>query len=184
MKKLLFALAAVAALAFTACETKPADNNVEAADSVAAFSIENFDAALAQATDSLGVDSLLNQANAEVVKLIDAGNDQGAADLLAQIKQVIEKNAEKIKAFMPGIIEFAAAKTEALNLKPEVKALVDSAFNKLKASAAETVAEGVDAAKDAAADVKDAAKEGVEAAADAAKDGVDAAKDAAAKVVK
>ena len=97
MKKLLLMIAAVAALSFTACDNAAQNDNAAAnTDSVPAFAVEQFDQALAAATDSAGVDSLITTANAEVQRLIEAGDNEGAANLLAQVKEIVAKNADKI----------------------------------------------------------------------------------------
>ena len=184
MKKLLLMIAAVAALSFTACDNAAQNDNAAAnTDSVPAFAVEQFDQALAAATDSAGVDSLITTANAEVQRLIEAGDNEGAANLLAQVKEIIAKNADKIKAFMPGITEYVNQKIDAMNLSPEFKALADSASSKLAAKAVETVdgaKEAVEGAKDA---VEGAGKAAVEEGKAKVEEGKKALKEAANKEV-
>ena len=190
MKKLLFIFAAVAALALGSCNTENANNETTGADSTAAFNVEQFQQSLVGATDSAAVVDLLNQANDEVKKLVEAGDQEGAKSLLEKIKEIVNTNKDKLAAVVPSIgtlVDQVVAVPEGLkdvvnadSLKGQVKDVAEGAVNDAKGAvadkanevvdkAAEKVNEGVDKAKEAGTE---AAKKG----ADAAKKGVDDAK--------
>lgn len=173
MKKLLLMFAAVAAMTFAACDNNNANQAQETQDSVPAFAVEQFDEALSNATDSAGVAELLNNAQAEVQKLVEAGDKEGAKTLLDKIKEIIEKNKEKLTAIVPS---FAAMADKAIAAPEGLKDVINAA--------GDSVVEG---AKDAVQDVKDAAAEKVNEAVDASKEkvneAVDAGKEKAAEAV-
>lgn len=183
MKKLLLMFAAVAAMTFAACDNN-ANNTEETQDSVAQFSTEQFEEALANVTDSAAVADLLTNANAEVQKLVEAGDQEGAQNLLAKIKEIVEKNKEKLVAIVPSI---GTLVDQVVAMPAGVKDVVEAAGDSLKNAATDAVEGAVQDVKDAAADkanevVNKAAEkvnEGADKAADAAKN---AANDAAKKI--
>lgn len=178
MKKLLFALAAVVALSLGSCTDTKTDANNAGADST--FNVEQFQEALVAATDSAAVADLLNNANAEVQKLVEAGDQEGAKNLIEKIKEIVNTNKEKLAAIVPSIgtlVDQVVAVPESLkdvvnpdSLKDQAKEVAEGAVqdakdavnekaNEVVDKAAEKVNEGVDKAKDAA---NDAAKKGVD----------------------
>ena len=190
MKKLLLMVAAVAAMTFASCDNT-ANKTEQTTDSVAAFNVEQFDSALANATDSAAVVDLLNNANAEVQKLVEAGKNDEAQSLLAQIKEIVNKNTEKLTAIVPSI---GTLVDQVVALPEGVKDVVENAGDSLKDAAAEKANEVVEGAKAAANEAADkaidkaneaadkAADKASEAANKAADKAKDAAKDAAKKI--
>ena len=172
--------AAIAAMTFVACDTN-ANKTEENADSTAAFNVEQFDQALANVTDSAAVVDLLNNANAEVQKLVEAGDTEGAQSLLAKIKEIVAKNTEKLTAIIPSI---GTLVDQVVALPEGMKDVVEAAGDSLKDAA-------VDAAKDKANEVVEGAKaavtekanEVVDKANEKVNEGVDKANDAAKKAV-
>ena len=190
MKKLLLMVAAVAAMTFASCDNT-ANKTEQTTDSVAAFNVEQFDSALANATDSAAVVDLLNNANAEVQKLVEAGKNDEAQSLLAQIKEIVNKNTEKLTAIVPSI---GTLVDQVVALPEGVKDVVENAGDSLKDAATEKANEVVEGAKAAANEAADkaidkaneaadkAADKASEAANKAADKAKDAAKDAAKKI--
>lgn len=140
-------VAAVAAMTFASCDNN-ANKTDETADSTAAFNVEQFDEALANVTDSAAVADLLNNANAEVQKLVEAGDTEGAQNLLAKIKEVVTKNTEKLAAIVPSI---GTLVDQVVTLPEGVKDVVEAAGDSLKGAA-------IDAAKEKANEVVEGAK--------------------------
>ena len=190
MKKLLLMVAAVAAMTFASCDNT-ANKTEQTTDSLAAFNVEQFDSALANATDSAAVVDLLNNANAEVQKLVEAGKNDEAQSLLAQIKEIVNKNTEKLTAIVPSI---GTLVDQVVALPEGVKDVVENAGDSLKDAATEKANEVVEGAKAAANEAADkaidkaneaadkAADKASEAANKAADKAKDAAKDAAKKI--
>ena len=190
MKKLLLMVAAVAAMTFASCDNT-ANKTEQTTDSVAAFNVEQFDSALANATDSAAVVDLLNNANAEGQKLVEAGKNDEAQSLLAQIKEIVNKNTEKLTAIVPSI---GTLVDQVVALPEGVKDVVENAGDSLKDAATEKANEVVEGAKAAANEAADkaidkaneaadkAADKASEAANKAADKAKDAAKDAAKKI--
>lgn len=190
MKKLLLMVAAVAAMTFASCDNT-ANKTEQTPDSVATFNVEQFDSALANVTDSAAVVDLLNNANAEVQKLVEAGKNDEAQSLLAQIKEIVNKNTEKLTAIVPSI---GTLVDQVVALPEGVKDVVENAGDSLKDAAAEKANEVVEGAKAAANEAADkaidkaneaadkAADKASEAANKAADKAKDAAKDAAKKI--
>ena len=168
--------AAIAAMTFAACDNN-ANKTEETADS-AAFNVENFDSALVAATDSTAVVDLLNNANAEVQKLFAAGDSVKAQDLIGKIKEVIEKNKEKLTAIVPSI---GTLVDQVVALPEGVKDVVEAAGDSLKDAAADKANEVVEGAKAA---VTEKANEAVEKANEKVNEGVDKAKEAANQAAK
>lgn len=188
MKKLLLMFAAIAAMTFVACDTNNANKTEETADS-AAFNVENFDASLAAATDSTAVVELLNNANAEVQKLVEAGDTEGAQSLLAKIKEVVAKNTEKLAGIVPSIgtlVDQVVALPE--GVKDVVEAAGDSAVDAAKEKANEVVEGAKAAVSEKANEVVDKANEkvneGVEKAKEKVNESANKAKDAANNAAK
>lgn len=183
-------VAAVAAMTFASCDNT-ANKTEQTTDSVAAFNVEQFDSALANATDSAAVVDLLNNANAEVQKLVEAGKNDEAQSLLAQIKEIVNKNTEKLTAIVPSI---GTLVDQVVALPEGVKDVVENAGDSLKDAATEKANEVVEGAKAAANEAADkaidkaneaadkAADKASEAANKAADKAKDAAKDAAKKI--
>ena len=151
MKKLLLMLAAVAAIGFVSCDTKPGTTTDETVADSTAFTIEKFADSLGTATDSTAIAGLLDQANAEVQALFAKGDTVAAQTLVQKIKEVIETNKEKLVAIVPGITEMVG---NAITLPEGLKEAAVAAGDSLKNAA-------VDAATGVANDLKDAANEKV-----------------------
>ena len=185
MKKLLLMFAAVAAMTFASCDNN-ANKTAETQDSTAtAYNVEQLDSALANATDSAAVVDLLNNANAEVQKLVEAGDTEGAQSLLAKIKEIVAKNTEKLTAIVPSI---GTLVDQVVALPEGMKDVVENAGDSLKDAATEKANEVVEGTKAAvtekANEVADKANEKINEGVDKAKEGVDKAKEAANNAAK
>ena len=192
MKKLLLMFAAVAAMTFVSCDNNANKAN-ETQDSVASFNVEQFDSALANVTDSAAVVDLLNNAKAEVQKLVEAGDTEGAQSLLAKIKEIVAKNTEKLTAIVPSI---GTLVDQVVTLPEGVKDVVEATGDSLKDAAvdaatekANEVVEGAKAAvnekvNEATEKVNDAANKAADKANEAANKAKDAANNAAKDAAK
>ena len=171
MKKIFYAIVAVAAITFSACNgTVKGGQETDsiAADSVVAEAPEaDADATIlalssaVAANDAEQTQSLLAKAQAYIAKLQADGKLEEAKAYIAKLQQFISENEEKIA-------EFTAGNETLSNIVSAVKAIpVDAA----------AVAEG---AKDA---VVGAANDAKNAATDAATNAANAANDAANKAV-
>ena len=176
--------AAVAAMAFVSCDNT-GNKTTETQDSTATFNVEQFDSALANVSDSAAVVDLLNNANAEVQKLMAAGDSVGANDLLTKIKEIVAKNTEKLTAIVPSI---GTLVDQVVAMPEGMKDVVENAGDSLKDAAAEKANEVVEGAKAAvtekANEVADKANEKINEGVDKAKEGADKAKEAANNAAK
>ena len=188
MKKLLLMFAAVAAMTFVSCDNN-ANKAEETQDSVASFNVEQFDSALANVADSAAVVDLLNNANAEVQKLVEAGDTEGAQSLLDKIKEIVAKNTEKLTAIVPSI---GTLVDQVVALPEGVKDVVTAAGDSLKDAAvdaatekANEVVEGAKAAvNDKVNEATEKVNEAANKAADKANEAANKAKDAANNAAK
>lgn len=188
MKKLLLMFAAVAAMAFVSCDNT-GNKTTETQDSTATFNVEQFDSALANVSDSAAVVDLLNNANAEVQKLMAAGDSVGANDLLTKIKEIVAKNTEKLTAIVPSI---GTLVDQVVAMPEGMKDVVENAGDSLKDAAIDAANEKVEEAKAAVTEkaneavdkAADAANKAADKAAGKAKEGVDKAKEAANNAAK
>ncbi|MBR6284703.1 MAG: hypothetical protein IKR25_10475 [Muribaculaceae bacterium] len=178
MKKLLLAIAAIAAVSFVSCDTKTATDNNQATDSV--FTIEKFTEAIPTLQDSAAVADLMAKANDQVQKFLAAGDTVQALDLVGKIKEVIETNKDKLVALVPTITEFAG---NAINLPEDLKAKVNESLGDVAKEAVDNVTDAAAAQVDKAVDqAKEKANEAVDQAKEKAAEGVDKAKEKAADV--
>ena len=176
MKKILFAVMAVAAIGFTSCGNKTQQG--EAVDSVAIVDslaqeeangiIDALKAAI-ESKDANKLNEVLEQCKAKVAELVKQ-NPELAKEYVAKVQNFVKENEATIKQAFAG----NAAATAAVN------ALTSD-------DAAEGLSGAIDKLVGDAAEVKDAAKEAanaqVEAAKDAANKKVEEAKEAAANKV-
>lgn len=182
MKKIFFAIVAVAAITFTACngtakggaETDSVATETEAATEVTT-NVEDADAtvsalsAAVAASDAEQTQSLLQKAQEYIAKLQAEGKIEEAKAYLAKIQQFIADNEEKIA-------EYTAGNQTLANIVSAVKAIpVDAA------AIAEDAKGTVDAA---AADAAQKANEAATAATDKAKEEAGKAVDKAASDIK
>ena len=180
--------AAVAAMAFVSCDNT-GNKTTETQDSTATFNVEQFDSALANVSDSAAVVDLLNNANAEVQKLMAAGDSVGANDLLTKIKEIVAKNTEKLTAIVPSI---GTLVDQVVAMPEGMKDVVENAGDSLKGAAIDAANEKVEEAKAAVTEkaneavdkAADAANKAADKAAGKAKEGVDKAKEAANNAAK
>lgn len=183
MKKILFAIMAVAAITFTACNgtakggaetdsiaaepTTEVTTNVEDADAT----VSALSAAVA-ASDAEQTQTLLQKAQEYIAKLQAEGKIEEAKAYLAKIQQFIADNEEKIA-------EYTAGNEALANIVSAVKAIpVDAAA---VAEGAQTAVEG--AAADAAQKANEAANAAAQKANDAANAAADKAKEDAGKAI-
>lgn len=181
MKKIFFAIMAVAALSFTACDNAPKANVEEAnADSIVieepSVNVDETISALSAAVESSNAEeaqSILEKAKAYIAQLQEEGKIEEAKVYIAKIQEFIAANEEKITALTNGNETIS-------NLVSAVKAIPTDV-----ADAATEAAEGVkDAAADAASDAKEAVNDAANAAVDKGKEEAGKAIDNAASTVK
>ncbi len=182
MKKIFYAIVAVAAITFSACNgTVKGEQNTDtiATDSIVAeapeadadATITALSSALA-ANDAEQTQSLLQKAQAYIAKLQADGKLEEAKAYIAKLQQFISENEEKIAQFTAG--------NETLgNIVSAVKAIPVDVAN---------VAEGatdavVGAANDAANAANDAANAAAQKATDAANNAVESGKKEAGKAI-
>lgn len=179
MKKIFYAIAAVAAITFSACNGTAkggAETDSIAADSVVAEAPEaDADAtitALAAALNDNNAEetqSLLQKAQDYIAKLQAEGKLEEAKAYIAKLQQFISENEEKIAQFTAG--------NETLgNIVSAVKALPVDVVNAANDAAEGAKSAVVDAATDAANNAKNAAT-------DAANNAVESGKKEAGKAI-
>jgi hypothetical protein len=178
MKKILFAVLAVAAIGFTACGNKtqaPAEGTeVEAtvsADDEAAVTINALTEQI-EAKDATKFQEVLASVKDKVLEIIGK-NPEVAKEYVAKVQDFLKANADKIKEFV-GDNETINSAINALTAAP-ADAIV-SGFTSAVEGIGNAASDAADAAKDAASDAADAAKEkagdAIDAAADNAKKGL------------
>lgn len=176
MKKIIFAVMAVAAIGFTSCGNKTqqgeAIDSVAVADSIAEEEAQGVIDALKAAIDSKDaglLNDILEQCKTKVAELVKQ-NPALAKEYVAKVQNFVKENESAIKEAFAGNAAAAAA----------VNALTSD-------EAADGLSGAIDKLVGNAADVKDAAKDAanaqVEAAKEAANEKVEAAKEAAAEKV-
>ena len=183
MKKIFYAIVAVAAITFSACNgTAQGGDNTDsiAADSAAVAQIPeaNVDAIIASLStavadnDAEATQTFLQKAQAYIAKLQEEGKLEEAKVYIAKLQQFISENEEKITQLTAG--------NETLNnIVSAVKALpVDAAA--LAGDAKDAV---VGAANDAANAATNAANDAANAANDAANKAVESGKKEAGKAI-
>ena len=182
MKKIFFAIVAVAAISFSACNgTAKGGEETDSinADSVVAEAPEaNVDAIISSLStavadnDAEATQTFLQKAQAYIAKLQEEGKLEEAKVYIAKLQQFISENEEKIAQFTAG--------NETLgNIVSAVKAIPVDVAN---------VAEGakdavVGAANDAANAANDAANAAAQKATDAANNAVESGKKEAGKAI-
>jgi len=189
MKKLILAVAAVAAIGFTSCQNNkaPQQEAEQAVEEVVATTAdeagEQAEALIASmkekldAQDAAGVSELAGQAQTYINKLIEAGDSTVAAAYTSAITKFINDNKEALNTVAAGqeSVSSLISNVEAL---PET--LTKSATELATDAAKEAVSNATDAVKDAAEAQVDAAKEAASNAVNDAKEKAGAAVDKAA----
>ena len=165
MKKILFAVMAVAAIGFTSCGNKTQQG--EPVDSVAVMD------SLAQEEANGVIDALKAAIDSKDASLLN--------DILAQVKQkaaeLVKQNPELAKEYIAKVQSFVKENETAIKEAFAGNAAAAAAVNALTSDeAADGLSSAIDKLVSDAEDVKDAAK-------DAAKEQVNAAKDAAKEKV-
>ena len=199
MKKILLAVMAVAAIAFTACGNKT--QQAEAVDSVAI--VDSLASAAAQA-DIDAISALLNGGDAtklqealaavkEKIATLIKENPEVAKEYVAKVQTFLKDNADKVKAVVGdnAAVQTAVSaitETEPADIVNGFLTSVGDAATEVKDAAVDAANQQVDAAKQAVEDkaneVKDAADKKVQETKDAAKQKANDAIDNAAKDVK
>lgn len=180
MKKIFYAIVAVAAITFSACngtakggaetDSIAADTTV-IAEEPAEVSISALSAALEEG-DATETQSLLQKAQDYIAKLQAEGKMEEAKAYIAKLQQFIAENEETIA-------EFAAGNETFTNVVSAVKAIpVDAA---VVAEGAKTAVEG--AAANAAQKANEAANNAAQKANEAANSAVEAGKQEAGKAI-
>ena len=199
MKKILLAVMAVAAIAFTSCGNKT--QQAEAVDSVAI--VDSLASAAAQA-DIDAISALLNGGDAtklqealaavkEKIATLIKENPEVAKEYVAKVQTFLKDNADKVKAVVGdnAAVQTAVSaitETEPADIVNGFLTSVGDAATEVKDAAVGAANQQVDAAKQAVEDkaneVKDAADKKVQETKDAAKQKANDAIDNAAKDVK
>jgi hypothetical protein len=186
MKKLVFMMMAVCAVAFTSCGNKaqqsaPADEVVvdEAIDVQQAVSEATAQLSeQIEAGDASKLQAVLETIKTKVTELIKT-NPEVAKEYVEKVQDFLKENADKVKALVGDNAAVAAAVSAITDIEPEsvVSGFLQSvgdAATEAKDAAVDAVNEQVDAAKDAAEqkaeEVKDAAKKQASDAIDGAAD--------------
>lgn len=190
MKKFFIMIAAVAAVAFTACtNNEGAANDAEATEVTA----ENFETqldSLIGAADTTAIQNLLAESQKKVDELIAAGDTVAAKTFVEKVKAIINTNKDKLVALAPSLTQ---GLDKAVDLPEAVKAIVSAGADSLKNATVEEVKNQVENAaaakvediKAKAEDVKTKVEEGkakveeVKKAANDVKDAANKTKDAA-----
>ena len=199
MKKIFFAVMAVAAIGFTSCGNKTqqgeAVDSVAIVDSIATSAAqETIDALSAdiEAGDVSKLQATLEGIKASVAQLLKE-NPEVAKEYVAKVQTFLKENADKVKAVVGDSEAAVAAVAAVTEVDPEavVKGLLEQvgdAATEVKDAAVDAanqkVEEGKQAAQDKANEVKDAANQKVQETKDAAKQKANDAIDNAAKDVK
>lgn len=196
MKKIFFAVAAIAALTLTSCNNSTSgsccENDSTCCDSItieepgvaeAVETVQSISSAL-QSGNAEETKSALEKAQAYIEELIKNGNAEKAAQYASQIKQFVNDHKSEIDAIASGN-ETLAGLVSAISSLPTT---TDEALNAISGDAS-TVKEAINAqASDAVENIKDEAKkkvdEKVQEAKDAAKDKASKAVDDAANAIK
>jgi hypothetical protein len=176
MKKILFAISALAAITFTACDgTAKGGSENDSIPTEDSLVVEEPGADVDQTIEALTVaiqdndaekfQTLLQQAQAYITKLQAEGNLEEESAYLAKLQQFIANNEEKVAEYTAGNETFASV-VAALKAIP-----TDAA-----AAAADVAEDAKTAAKDAKSAVKDAAN-------DAANQAVETGKAEAGKAI-
>lgn len=194
MKKILFAMAAVAAIGFTSCGNKTQQADAEAVDSVALIDSLSEQAvsesvnALSGVIDAKDADKLtvvLENCKAKAAELIKE-NPELAKSYLAKVQSFLKENKDKISEFVsksPAALQAFDALTNVdvdSSLSNFLSAVEDKAVE-VKDDAQAAAQEQVDNAKEA---VKEKAQEKAEEAKAAAKEKANQAIDDAASKAK
>ena len=185
MKKIIFAVMAVAAIGFTSCGNKTQQG--EAIDSVAVMDslaqseadgvIDALKAAI-EGKDAGLLNDILEQCKTKAAELVKQ-NPELAKEYVAKVQSFVKDNEASIKEAFAGSAAAAAAVT-ALTSEEAADGL-SAAIDKLVNDAAEVKGAAEDAANAQVDAAKDAANKQVDAAKDAAKKAEENAKDAAKK---
>ena len=186
MKKILFAVMAMVAIGFTACNNKTQQGEGNDSTAIAINTAdEEADAAIAMLASNLETNdankfqNALNIVKEKIAELIKT-DPEAAKQYVARIQDFLKENADKVKAVVGENAAIASAVAAITEVEPAavVNGLleqVSDAATGAKDAAVDAVNEKVDEAKQAAEDkaneVKDAAKQKAnDAIDDAAKD--------------
>lgn len=165
MKKLLLMFAAVAALAFVACDgnANKADENQDsvATDSTVVteetITAEDFDAQLAElasAGDQAKIDELVAKSEATIKQLQAAGDESKLKEFVEKVKAAIEKNKEALNKIKPNLASTLTEKAAA------IPALVDAAAAATDGKVQEATESGKAALEEGKAKVEEAKEAG------------------------
>ena len=187
MKKIIFAVMAVAAIGFTASCGNKTQQAAEAVDSVAlvdslseAAAQEDINAisALFESGDAAKLQEALATVKEKIANLIKE-NPEVAKEYVAKIQNFLKENADKVKA-VAGDSEAAVAAVAALT-EIEPAQVVSSFIENVGDAATEVKDAAVDAANEKVEEAKAAANEKVEETKAAADQKVEETKEAAKK---
>lgn len=178
MKKILFAVMAVAAISFTSCGNKTeqaeaAQDSVAIVDSIAndaaGQTLVSLSSAI-EAKDAGKLTEVLEACKAKIAEFLKQ-NPEVAKAYVVKVQDFLKQNADKIKEFV-GNNAAAQSAVDALT-SIDASSTVDNFISQIEGSAAEVKDAANQAAEDAKAaveDAKDQAKQQVEDAKEAAKD--------------
>lgn len=188
MKKIFFAIVAVAAITFTACDGTAkggSDNDSIATDTTAVVeepganadaTISALSAAL-ESSDAEQAQSLLQKAQEYIAQLQAEGKLEEAKAYIAKIQEFIANNEEKISSLTAGNETISNLVSAVKAIPVDATEAANAAVESAKDAAADAANAAVESAKDAAADAANTAKE-------TAKEKAGAAVDNAASAVK
>lgn len=186
MKKILFAVMAVAAISFTSCGNKTQQAEaatdstaveVTTADEEADAAVASLAANLAETSDPSKFQKCFEEVKTRIANLVKE-NPEAAKQYVTRIQSFLKENADKIKALVGENAALSSAIAAISDVEPDavVSGLLEQvgdAAEDAKDAAAGAAEDAKEAAADKANEVKDAAKqkagEAVDNAANAAK---------------
>lgn len=180
MKK-FFALVAVAAtMCFSACTCNKTSEEALDFEKATPEAVVSALAEKVQAGDATAISAALETVQAQLSKLVDAGNVEKVTEYAAKIKAFVEENAEALKGFNIDVTPLTAVIDKVAALPVNAEEAAQGAVDEAQSAAEGAVNDAVDAAQGAVNDAVDAGKKAVNDAVDAGKkaanDAVDAGK--------
>lgn len=160
MKKILFAVAAMAAITFASCGGNKTESAAVAADTVAAEQVDGTEtlATALETSDPAQVQTAVESIQTKIQELIQSGDVQKAEEYKSQLVTWYNENKEKVEAITSGQMNISQIIETVKTLPTSVGGAVEGA--------AESAAEAAKADAQAAGEQVKAAGEQVKAAAE------------------
>ena len=165
-------MAAIAAMCLTGCTGNKVAEDLDF-EKATPEAVVSALAEKVQAGDATAITVALETVQAQLSKLVDAGNVEKVSEYAAKIKTFVEENAEALKSFNIDVTPLTAVIDQVAALPG---ATVDAAQGAESSSIADQVRDAVDAGKKAVNDAVDAANKAANDAVDAGKAAVEDAK--------